>query len=301
MDQIVLGLAVGAAYSLMAVGVAVIYRCTRALSIAQGEIGAFGFFYGLQASKGKLTLGIPFTPVGWHVPKVPAFFSLVIAVLIAAGIALLVERFVMRALVQRPPLDGLIATLGIALFLALAELRIFGTAPQPAPSPVGTYKLTILGAPLIAPRITALAVAVLAVVGVLVFFNKTKFGLAVLATTSDPTVAKILGVPVNRVYQFAWVLGGVLSGLAAALLAPSFGSLVAFGQTRFALAALAGAVVGGLDSIEGAILGSLLVGVVQTVVGYLFDPGTAFVAILVLVLGTLIARPRGILGTAGVA
>jgi branched-chain amino acid transport system permease protein len=114
-------------------------------------------------------------------------------------------------------------------------------------------------------------------------------------------VAKLLGVPVNQVYRFAWVAGGALSGLAAALLAPSFGTLVPFGQTRFALAALAGAVVGGLDSIEGAIIGSVLVGLVETLVGFYFDPGWAAVAVLALVLGTLLARPQGLLGTSGLA
>ena len=292
MAEIIIGLAAGAAYSLMAVGVVVIYKCTRALSIAQGEIGAFGLFYGLRWH----ARGLPI--VGWHLSS---FETLICAVVLGALLALVFERFVMRALVSRPPLDGLIATLGLALFLALAELKIFGTNPAKPGHPVGKGRVTILGATQINERIVALALAGVTAVAITLFFKRTKFGLAVLATTSDPTVAKVLGVPVNQVYRFAWVLGGVLSGLAAALLAPVFGSLVPFSQTRFALAALAGAVVGGLDSVEGAIVGSLLVGVVESVTSVYFDPGWGAVAILVLVIGTLVIRPQGLLGTNALA
>jgi branched-chain amino acid transport system permease protein len=304
MTQIILGLSVGAAYSLMAVGVVLIYKCTRALSIVQGELGAFGLYYGLRWTRHGLPL------VGWHLssqplgwipffhPNLQDLLAGAIGVFIAALLALVFERTVMRALVQRPPLDGLIATLGIALFLALAELQLFGTNPQDPGHPVGTGKLKILGATLVSERIMALGLAALAAIGITLFFQRTKFGLAVLATTSDPTVAKLLGVPVNKVYRFAWVVGGVLSGFAAALLAPAFGTLVPFELTRFALAALAGAVVGGLDSVQGAIIGSLLVGVVETEVGFHYDPGWAAIAILALVLGTLVIRPQGILGTA---
>src|SRR5207245_16400 len=124
------------------------------------------------------------------------------------------ERFVMRPLVTRPPLDALIATLGIALFLALAEQLLFGTATQFAPSPVGKWKVVVLGATLTAPRIVALVLAAAVATAVYLFFSRTKFGLAVLATTGDPTVARLLGVPINQVYRFVWVTDGALSGLA---------------------------------------------------------------------------------------
>jgi branched-chain amino acid transport system permease protein len=137
--------------------------------------------------------------------------------------------------------------------------------------------------------------------GLYVFFKRSKFGLAVLATASDPTVARVLGVPVNRVYRFAWVVGGVLSGLAAALLAPAFGGLTPFGQTAFALRALSGAVVGGLDSVWGAIVGSLFIGVLETMVGAYISPEARSVAVFAAVLLVLLVRPRGLLGETAAA
>jgi branched-chain amino acid transport system permease protein len=206
----------------------------------------------------------------------------------------------MRRLVQRPPLDGLIATLGIALFLALLEKEIFGTATQFAPSPVGTWRVQVFGATLTAERIVALALAAVVAGAIYLFFTRTKFGLAVLATTGDPTVARLLGVKVNEVYRFVWVTAGALSGVAAALLGPAFGGLTPFDMTKFALRALAGAVIGGLDSVWGAIIGSLLIGVLEAVVGGQMEAkGAANVAVLGLVIATLVIRPQGLLGTSG--
>jgi branched-chain amino acid transport system permease protein len=289
--RIITGLSAGAAYALVAVGVVLIFKCTRVLSIAQGEIGAFGFFIGLRWA----ARGIP--GLGWHPAR---FLTLVIAVVVGALLGALIERIVIRPLVGRPPLDALIATLGIALFLALLEKELFGTATQFAPSPVGEWKVTVLGATLVAPRIIALVAAAVVAVVIYLFFSRTRFGLAVRATTADSTVAQLMGVRVNRVYRFAWVTAGALAGLAAALLGPAFGGLTPFGMTQFSLRALAGAVIGGLDSIWGAIAGSLLVGVLEAVVGGQFTTsGTAELAVLLLVIGTLVVRPQGMLGTEG--
>lgn len=291
--QIVTGLSSGAAYALVAVGIVLVYKCTRTLSIAQGEIGAFGFLLGLRWAE----RGIP--GFGWHIPP---FATLVVAMVVGALIGLVVERVVMRPLVQRPPLDGLIATLGVALVLALAELQIFGTAQQNAPPAVGEWRLRILGATLVSSRVVAVAVAVAVAGALYLFFSRTRFGLAVLATSSDPTVARVLGVPVNQVYRFAWVAGCALAGVAAALLGPAFGGLAPFDLTRFTLRALAGAVIGGLDSVWGAIAGSLVIGVVEAVVGSQVAAGGAdTVAVLVLVLVTLLVRPRGLFGATAAA
>jgi branched-chain amino acid transport system permease protein len=289
MAELVTGLAQGAAYALMAVGVVLIFRCTKVLSIAQGELGAFGFFYALRWK----ARGIPL--LHWHPSP---FATLLIALVFGGVMGLVIERVVMRPLVQRPPLDALIATLGIALFLALLELRLFGTATQFAGSTVGEWKIVIFGATLASSRVVGLLAVGAVAAGLYVFFTRTKFGLAVVATTGDPTVARLLGVPVNQVYRFAWVAAGVLSGLAAALLAPVFGGLTPFGQTGFALSALAGAVIGGLDSVEGAIVGSLIVGVVEAFAKAHGSAGIESVLVLLLVLATLLIRPKGLFGAA---
>jgi len=291
MAELVTGLSAGAAYALVAVGIVLIFKGTRALSFAQGEIGAFGLFIGLRWSD----RGVP--GFGWHLPLLMTLF---VAVAVGALLGFVVERLVMRRLVHRPPLDGVIATLGIALFLALLEKQWFGAATQFAPSPVGSWRVRVFGATLTAPRVVALLAAAAVAVILYLFFERTRFGLGVRATTDDATVARLLGVPVNQVYRFAWVVGGALAGLAAALLAPAFGGLTPFAQTSFSIRSLAGAVIGGLDSIWGAIIGSLAVGVIETYVkGHSSIGGVDSLAVLVLVIVTLVVRPRGVFGSAG--
>lgn len=291
MTELVTGLSSGAGYAIVAVGIVLIFKGTRALSFAQGEIGAFGFFLGLRWAD----RGVP--GFGWHIPL---FLTLVVAIVVGALLGLVIERTVMRPLVRRPPIEGVIATLGIALLLALLEKEWFGVATQFAPSPVGSWRIQVFGATLTAVRVVALFSVVAVAVVLYLFFERTRFGLGVRGTTDDATVARLLGVPVNQVYRFAWVVGGALSGLAAALLAPAFGGLTPFAQTSFSIRSLAGAVIGGLDSIWGAIAGSLAVGVIETYVkSHSSTGGADSLAVLLLVVATLTVRPRGIFGSAG--
>ena len=290
LGNIIVGLSIGSAYSLLAVAVVLVYSSTRVLSLAVGEIGAFTLYGGLWAhDRGVL---------GWHPP---ILISGVFAVLAGGVLGLVIERLVMRPMVGRPALDSLVATLVVALLLALTELMIYGIDPFAAPSPVGTGTVTVAGSTLTLPQITLFVLAAAVSVGLWLFLTRTKFGLAARAVTSDPTVARLLGVKVNRVYVFAWGVAGLLSGAAAALLAPITGSLTPFSLTTALLGALAGAVIGGLDSLGGAIVGSLLVGLINGVVGARVDPTTSAGVIFFAVLATLLIRPQGLLGSSRAA
>jgi branched-chain amino acid transport system permease protein len=287
LGEVVVGLAIGSAYSMLAVAVVLVYSSTRVLSLAVGEIGAFTLYAALHwHTKGLF---------GWHPSELTAGL---LAVVLGGALGLVVERFVMRPLVGRPQLDGLVATLAVALFLALLELALYGVDPFAAPSPVGDGHVDVFGSTLTAPEITLFALAAAVAAGLWLFLTRTRFGLATRATTSDPTVARLLGVKVNHVYVFAWGVAGLLSGAAAALLAPIQGSLTPFSLTTALLSALAGAVIGGLDSLGGAILGSLLVGVVNGVVGSRVDPTTSSGVVFVAVLAVLLLRPHGLFGSA---
>src|SRR5436309_3521935 len=193
MTELVTGLSAGAAYALVAVGIVLIFKGTRALSFAQGEIGAFGLFLGLRWQ----ARGVP--GFGWHIPL---FLTLVVAVVLGALLGGVTERLVMRPLVGRPPLDAVIATLGVALFLALLEKHWFGTASQFAPSPVGAWRIHVFGTTLTAVRVVAVLAAAAVAVGLYLFFERTRFGLAVRGATDDPGVARPLRVPVDDVYRF---------------------------------------------------------------------------------------------------
>lgn len=290
LSALVLALAYASAYSLLAVAVVLIYSGTKVLSLALGEVGAFGLYAALWWHDNGI--------FGTH-PSV--LVAALIAMVIGGALGLVVERLVMRPLLGRPALDSLVATLAVALFLALLELKLYGIDPFPAPSPVGDGSVEIGGATLTVTEMTLLGLAALVALGLWLFLTRTSFGLATRATTSDPTIARLLGVPVNHVYVFAWGAAGLVSGAAAALLANVNGSLTPFSLTASLLSALAGAVIGGLDSLGGAVLGSALVGLVNGVVGSRVDPTTSAGIVFAAVLVTLLVRPRGLFGSDRVA
>ena len=290
LSDLVVGLAIGSAYSLLAVAVVLVYSGTKVLSLAIGEIGAFGLYASLWWHDNGF-LGI----------HPPVLVAAVVATVLGGALGLLVERFVMRPLLGRPALDSLVATLAVALFLALLELKLYGIDPFPAPSPVGSGSVEIGGATLTATQMTLLGLAVVVAGGLYLFLTRTSFGLATRATTSDPTVARLLGVPVNRVYVFSWGVAGLVAGAAASLLANLIGSLTPLALTGALLSALAGAVIGGLDSLGGAVLGSVIVGMMNGVISARVDPTTSAGIIFLALLLTLLVRPRGLFGSARVA
>lgn len=302
------GLASGTAYALVAVGLILVFKGSRVLNLAQGEIGGISFVIALA-----LWRGFGLVPdVDPDAASMVAKASLVVATIaLAALLGVTFERVVMRRLVERPAVQGTMATLGLAVVLInlqlLLERRLIPAAsnsyPFTVPNTVGTGSFGIFGANVRLPLVVAAVATAALAVGLTYFFRRTRFGLGVVAATSDNTVARILGVPVNKVYRFTWGVGGALSGLAALIISTGISpaTIKPADMTLAMIIALAAAVVGGLDNIWGGVIGGLLVGVVRSVSFHVFDgvSGIEDLAVLVLVLGTLMVRPRGLVGGLG--
>lgn len=291
------GLGSGAILALFAIGLVLIFKGSKVLNLAHGELGAVALMAALAITR--------FPTSAWMGPVV-----LVLTVVLAIVFGLVIEALVMRRLVDRSPVQGTMATLGIAIVLIYAVLlqaRLFlppGSSgfPVPVTRIVGTGSLGLFGASLKSEQVLGIVLTLAVGVGLTWFFTNTRFGLGVVAATSDHTVARILGIPVRRVAVFTWGVGGALAGMAAALTAP-IATQIQPGLLTFAtISALAGAVIGGLDSLWGAVIGSLLVGVTIAVVEQVTgNAAVGDLAVLALVVGTLLLRPRGLLGGAGVA
>ncbi|MEM8619234.1 MAG: branched-chain amino acid ABC transporter permease [Actinomycetota bacterium] len=285
-ERMVNGLADGAIYSLLALALVVIFRSTGQLNFAQGEIGTFGAFV-----VSTLTLS------GW-----PVWISIGVAMVVGFVISAGVERVVVRPIEVRNPGAVIVALIGVFLAVNQLTAMIWGVdargLPSVFPDDADDF-VTVFGAPLRIARLGILAMLAVVVFLLWLLFNKTKVGLAMRAVANNQESSNLVGIRVGGILLLGWGLAGAIGVLAAAMLAPSAGLTGTLMLSPFLLASVA-AVLGGLDSPLGAVVGGLLIGVTEAViVGYVDFLGAdmLFPVMLVILLAVLLLRPAGLFGT----
>jgi branched-chain amino acid transport system permease protein len=279
LPYLVNGVLSGAAYGLLALGFVLVYKGTRTFNLAHGEIGGVGVY------------------VAWvlldHLPVLAAAGC---GVLAATLTSVAIERLVVRRAAGQGALSGLAVTLGAGLVLAQGEALIFGNNIKTFPSPVGRAGFHLGSLVVTAPRLAALVALAGAALGLGLLLRTTRLGLAMRAATSDPALARLSGIAVDRSRSATWALAGALSATAAILLASVY-TFHPLSSTLTMVPALAAALLGGMTSLAGAVVGGMAVGIVGSlVVSQSALPGLVDVSILVLILGMLLLRPEGLLG-----
>jgi branched-chain amino acid transport system permease protein len=284
-DTLVLGIAQGSVYALIALGYSLVYGILLMINFAHGEVfmaGAFASFFVATTLDQKGLIN-----------RQPL-------------IAVLLERVAYRPLRNAPRLVPLITAIGASLFLQNTFRGFFGPQTRGYPSfdsLQGTWK--IFGIPVLKTQALVILTAIVVMIGLVQFVARTKTGKSMRAVSEDREIASLMGINVNRVIVVTFAIGGILAGVAGVLFALVFGQVNAFMGFIPGIKAFTAAVLGGIGSITGAALGGLIIGVVESVAPFLLLTGAhvpspnqlkdviAF-AILVLV---LIFRPGGILGT----
>ncbi len=272
------GLSVGSIYAIVALSLAIPFKASRVLNFAQGELVTLGAYIALVLS----TYGLPY-PV-----MVPA------TLVIAAGFGVLIERLFIRPIIGAPEFTLVIATFAIGLIIR-ALIRIhwqdnvfFLPAPYAGPAlAVGPLRvnpsyLVIIGS-------TAALVTLL-----MLFFQQTKLGKAMRAVAYNQTAARLMGISVGRVLGSAWALSAAIGALAGLLLAPVIGINPEFGHVI--VKALVAAVIGGFGSLGGAVVGGLLLGVLETYAGALFGAALKEIIPFAILIAFLLMRPQGLWG-----
>ncbi|HYF11494.1 MAG TPA: branched-chain amino acid ABC transporter permease [Actinomycetota bacterium] len=300
-DFVILGIAQGSIYALIALGYTLVYGILRMINFAHGEVfmaGAFGsyFFADAYAESGFLERH-PLPAIG---------IVLLVAIATSVGVALLLERVAYRPLRGAPRLVPLITAIGASLFLQNTARALFGPGTKGFPKPeivVGTY--TILGVEFGRLQVVVFLVAATAVVLLSLFVARTTTGKSMRAVAEDSEIASLMGIDVDRVIVVTFAIGGILAGIAGVLFAMTFSGVNFFMGVIPGIAAFTAAVLGGIGSISGAAIGGLVLGLLESLgpafvlTGYEipspFQLKNAF-TFLVLVL-VLIFRPGGILGT----
>jgi branched-chain amino acid transport system permease protein len=277
------GVLIGLMYSLIALGFVLVYKATDAVNFAQGE---FVMIAGFVAVGALTVAGIP---LGLSI------LSALVA-MIAFGFAL--ERVMLRKLIGRPVIAVVMATIGLAAILrGLGPFGIFqGTRTLPLPLRDEPF---ILG-PLFIPPIQLVGglVSLLFLAGFGLFFLKSRKGIAMRAVADNQQVAMAMGINVQRYFGLAWAMTGVVSALGGVLWGNMLGVDVNLALVGFKVFPVV--ILGGLDSIPGAIIGGLIVGIVENVAAGYVDPyvggGTKDFAPYVLMIVALMIRPYGIFG-----
>ncbi len=277
------GVMIGLMYSLVALGFVLVYKATDAVNFAQGE---FVMIAALAVALSMLAAGAPL----WVAVIVG------IAGMIAFGFAL--ERVVLRKLIGRPVIAVVMATIGLAAILRGVGPTFFGAGTKNLPLPISDEPF-MLG-PLFIPPIQVLgaAVSVIFIGGFGWFFLKSRKGIAMRAVADNQQVAMAMGINVQRYFGLAWAMTGIVSALGGIIWGNMLGVDVNLSLVGFKVFPVV--ILGGLDSIPGAIVGGLIVGLVENVAAGYVDPyvggGTKDFAPYVLMILALMIRPYGIFG-----
>ena len=290
------GLALGAVYSLVAIGFVLIYKAMDVLSFAQPALAVVGagFISSLAVDRG-----------------IPFWIALILGVLITGILSLLIERTFLRPMVGEPVFSVAILTIGIDILLRTTLDNWIGLNPiylgDPFPS-FGNFGSTeIFGVTLKYLEISAFFTAVVVIILLSIFFRKSKYGIAMRATSFDQEAALAQGIDVGKIFGLVWFIAGLLASLAGFFITGGFNTLTQFSFIS-ALRALPAVVIGGLDSIPGAVVGSLIIGLTQGYVAYFqpnlemvlgFSVGSGFslVAPYLIMFVILLFKPDGLFGT----
>ncbi|RME45004.1 MAG: branched-chain amino acid ABC transporter permease [Chloroflexi bacterium] len=274
------GLTNGAIYALVAVGFVLIYKASDVINFAQGEfllVGAYvaAFLIG--------DLGLAW-PIG-----------AVLTVVIAAAMGVVIERLVLRPLIGEPIISVIMVTIGLSSLLRSIVLGIWGTNPKVFPAFFPKTEVDIFGAVVTTEKLGAIAVAAAFLLIFTLFFRYTREGIAMRAVADDQQAALSMGISVKRIFAMAWSISAITAAIAGVVVANTLevsGNLSAIGLTVFPVV-----ILGGLDSIPGALIGAAIIGLLEAYTGgYVGDGSLSQVIPYIVLVLILMLRPYGLFG-----
>lgn len=307
---IVIGIASGAAYGLVAIGLVIVYKGARVFNFAQGEFGTIAAFITFVMLEQVHSI------FGFEV-DMPYAAAVLVAVVGTVLLGLLMERIIVRPLLNAPKVNLLVATIAFSLLAIGVELLLFRAEPKTLQPIIQTVDdkgnplgPEIFGYFLEPQRIVILGVLLAMAIGLGLFFSRTNLGLAVLATSQDALATRVVGIGVERMSRFIWGAAAFFGALAGILYVPLTTLAPGAISGEVLIPAFAAAVIGGMTSLPGAFVGGILVGLIRGIAEWAAStfylgiqpwanvlPGATDVALVVVLLIVLLARPQGLLGT----
>jgi branched-chain amino acid transport system permease protein len=283
MDQFIqltfTGLTNGAVLALAALGFVLIYKASDVINFAQGEfllIGAYVAFGVIQQIGLHWTLGV------------------VVTVIVAVALGVILERLVLRPMIGEPIISLIMVTIGLASLLRAIVSSIWGTGEFAFPAFIPNEPFQILGAIVTTDKIWAIVIAALFLGGFSLFFRRSSDGIAMRAVADDQQAALSMGISVKRVFAMAWSIAAVTAAIGGIIIANILG--VSGNISGIGLRVFPVVILGGLDSIPGAVIGGIVIGLLEAYAGGFIGGGLSTVIPFVALVIILMIRPYGLFG-----
>jgi branched-chain amino acid transport system permease protein len=296
LQQILNGLVLGSVYSLVALGYTMVYGILQLINFAHGDVLMVGAMVAVVLAPALIKAGVPLVLV--------LIISVMAAIIVCILLSLIVERLAYRPLRNAPRLAPLITAIGVSIVIQTLVMIIWTPNPRVFPDLLPTDPI-LMGEVVLAPKqLLILVVSSLMMVALVTLVNKTKLGRAMRATAENPRIAGLMGVNANQVIAATFAIGAALAGVAGVLVALNYNIAQFTMGFMLGLKAFTAAVLGGIGNIAGAMLGGLLLGVIESLgAGYIGDLTGGFLgshyqdifAFMVLII-VLVFRPSGIMG-----
>jgi branched-chain amino acid transport system permease protein len=289
-QHLINGVSMGAIYALVALGYTMVYGILQFINFAHADIYMVGAFIAYFTAR--------FFQVGENPHWLWMFVILAISTLGCALLGFLIEKVAYRPLRKSPKLNILITAIGVSLLLENLGQLVFGADPKPFPSLLTESKLlSVGGIDLMSLDVIILAISIISMMGLHYLVYHTKMGKAMRAVSQNSTVAAMLGIHIDRVISFTFIVGSSLAGIAAVLVGMRYPKIEPMMGMLMGTKAFVAAVLGGIGSLPGAALGGLIMGLSEEmVVGYLQSTYRDALSFGILII-ILIFKPTGLLGS----
>ena len=295
-QQIINGLVLGSIYALVALGYTMVYGIMGLINFAHGEVVMIGAMVALTVIKLLAGSGLPVYVV------IPVALAAAAAVCMAVGYA--IERVAYRPLRRAPKLAPLITAIGVSIVLQNLAMLVWGRNYHAFPAILPVSEHEILGATITSVQVAIVLIAALLMAVLIALIDHTRLGRAMRATAENPPIAQLMGVNINQIISLTFIIGSALAAVAGLMVSANYSIAHYYMGFMLGLKAFTAAVLGGIGNIAGAVLGGLLLGLIESLgAGYIGDITGGFLgsnyqdifAFFVLI-GVLVFRPSGLIG-----